>query len=482
MTNIKKLGALLLFVVVSGFPLQAQQAAQSGGSATDASQQAVQNGTGQQPADTGQQTENQSMQPDTHPLTGIDMLGVGTIVGRSYLQPVFAIGEAGSTNTAVVPGLADYETETLPIGGLELQTQGEKNSLALQYVGGGLLYNKRPSLDSYFNEFGLTDVVALKRLQLEFSEHLDYLPGTSYGFPALYVTGGFQAASFGTAEGLGSGVADLNPMFGGASFIMTGLFGTTSASSAVEASYSATARTSVTAAGVYTTLQFNTRSTLTNMNEYLGSLGIDHEISARDKIGIMADYAQIYYSGVGISTDFSTVGLSYGHQITGRLSFQAFAGPEFVVQHTATQGAISSTMAAGSAGLTYEVTNTTLSGYVGRFAYPGSGLITGAEVTTASLHATHKMTRTWDFDTFVSGARTSGFQGSIAPNGNRFSYWFAGANLQHPISHTISLTLGYEYLSQSAGTAICNPVVCGNGSGMNVFGIGLSFRPRPIGL
>ncbi len=476
MTNTQKLGVLLLFIAASSMALYAQQDSQAGADNST--------GTSQQPAAPGadQQAGNQTMQPDTHPLTGIDMLGVGNIVGRSYLQPVFAIGESGSTNTEVVPGLADYETETFPIGGLELQTQGEKNSLALQYVGGGMLYNKRPSLDSYFNEFGLNDIISLKRLQLEFSEHMDYLPGTSYGFPGLFVTGGLQAANFGTEEGLGSGLGNVNPMFGGGSFIMTGLFGTTSASSAVEGTYSATARTSVTAAGVYTTLQFNRGSSLTNMNEYLGSLGINHELTARDTIGVMGDYAQVYYSGVGISTNFSTVGLSYGHQITGRLSFQAFAGPEFVVQHTPTQGAISSTLAAGNVGLSYKLPNTSFSGYVGRFAYPGSGLITGAEVTMASIQASHKMTRTWSIDTFVSGARTSGFQGSIAPNGNRFTYWFAGTNLQHPVSHTVSLTLGYEYLSQSAGAAVCNSVVCGSGPGMNVFGVGLSFRPRPIGL
>ncbi|MGH9454986.1 MAG: hypothetical protein ACRD2O_13540, partial [Terriglobia bacterium] len=176
--------------------------------------------------------------PDNHPLTGMDLLGLGTVAeGRSYIMPAFTIGEVGNTSTVVEPGLVDYETTTIPLANVVLEAMGKKNVLSASYEVGGLIYNKRSSLDTYFQMADFSDVLQGERWQLELSDRMSSTPEASFGFMGLGIIGGFgqnPAASLGLSTSMGQ----LSPMVSPGTSVLTGLSAQFSNTVAAQATYS----------------------------------------------------------------------------------------------------------------------------------------------------------------------------------------------------------------------------------------------------
>jgi hypothetical protein len=418
--------------------------------------------------------------PDNHPLTGMDFLGLGTLAeGRSYILPAFTIGEAGDTNTFVEPGLVDYETTTIPMGSVTLEALGKKNDLSARYEGGGLLYNKRSQLDTYFQMADFSDVLQAARWRLELSDRMAAAPEASFGFSSLGVIGGLSGNPA-SSLGLSSGLGELNPVIAPETSILTGVFAQFSNTVAVQASYSVSPRSSLTALGAFGYLHFSHGGFL-NSNDVVSQLGYNYQLTEKDSIGFQYSYTLIFYPGLTNSLHTQTAGLSYGRRVTGRLAFQAFAGPEFV---TIEQGSVSvnRTVASGSASLIYALRRGSVGIHAMRFIQPGSGIISGTTANTASLDGTYRLTTRWTGELGLGFARNSALPNTRAPFGRRFDYGFASATLSRPFGRHISLHLGYELQYQTSDSGLCTAMVCGHAPGLNIFGIGLSFFPNPIGI
>ncbi|MGH9430879.1 MAG: hypothetical protein ACRD3T_04995 [Terriglobia bacterium] len=418
--------------------------------------------------------------PDNHPLTGMDLLGLGTVAeGRSYILPDFTIGEVGNTNTFVEPGLVDYETTTIPMVSVVLEAMGKKNVLSASYEGGGLIYNKRSSLDTYFQMADFSDVLQGARWQLELSDRLSAVPEASFGFTGLGIIGGF-GANPAASLGLSSGMGELSPMVAPETSVLTGVFAQFSNTVAAQATYSVSPTSSFTALGAFGYLHFSQGGFL-SANDAVGQLGFNHQLTEKDSMGLVYSYSVVFYPGLTNSLHTQMAGISYGRKVTGRMAFQAFAGPEF---STIKQGPVSltQTVASGLASLTYALRRGSLGIRAARFIEPGSGVVSGTTADIVSFDAGYRITSAWNGNVSLGFAQNSALPNTRAPFGTRFRYTFANATLTRPLGRHMSVHLGYELQYQNSNSGLCNALVCGHAPALNIFGIGLSFFPNPIGI
>jgi hypothetical protein len=472
----------VVVVILLVFPLLKAQDTSSQGSQPSA-QQAGTNSSNSGPASQVPgipESPEPEVQPDNHPLTGMDLLGLGTLVEqRSYILPVFTIGEAGDTNTFVEPGLSDYETTTLPMGSITLQAVGRKNIITASYEGGGLLYNKRPSLDTYFQIGNFSDVLQGERWQFELTDILAAMPGSTFGLAGVGVIGGFGENPE-ASMGLGTTLGQLNPMVASQSSVLTGLFAQFSNTVLAQATYNLSGRSSITALGAFGYLHFSQNGFL-NANDALGQFGYNYALNAKDSIGLVYSYTSIFYPGLPNSIRSQMAGFSYGRKLTGRLAFQAFAGPDFVTIRSAT-GSANRTLASGLTSLTYSFQKGVIGVSAMRFVQPGSGVITGTTTDTLALFVSRRITTKWQAELNAGFARNSALPSTLAPFGTVFDSTFASATLIRPLGRHMSLQLGYQMEYQNSNSGVCNALVCGHAPALNIFGIGLSFFPNPIGI
>ena len=475
--------SMVIALLVASTMLRAQDTANQGTTSQQNGSTATSNSITPGPTSTlSGVPENPTPQliPDNHPLTGMDLLGLGTVAeGRSYIMPAFTIGEVGNTSTLVEPGLVDYETTTIPLGSVVLEAMGKKNVLSASYEGGGLIYNKRSSLDTYFQIADFTDVLQGERWQFELSDRMSAAPEASFGFTGLGIIGGFgenPAASL----GLNSGMGQLSPMVSPGTSVLTGLSAQFSNTVALQTTYSASPRSSFTAMGAFGYLHFSQGGFL-SANDAIGRVGYNYRLSARDTVGLIYSYSLIFYPGLTNSVHTQMVGLSYGRTITGRLAFQAFGGPEFA---TVKQGSLSSTrtVASGLASLTYAIHRGSLGVRVSRLIEPGSGVISGSTADVFSFNAAYRITSRWNGSLTGGFARNSALPNTRAPFGTTFDYSFGSASLMRSLGRHASLHLGYELQYQNSNSGLCTALVCGHAPALNIFGVGLSFFPRPIGI
>jgi hypothetical protein len=435
-------------------------------------------------------------QPDTQPLVGGFMYTLGSIAEmHSFLQPVLSIGEEGFTNPGYTAGASKtFQTTTVPMGGLNLDLFGENNTLAIDYMGAGFIYNNIPGLDSQSHMMTFMDSYRFRRAVVTVGDFFSYTPNANFGFAGIGVLGGFGTGlenGLGFAAGVGGGVGQVNPMFAPNESILTTGFGGYSNTALAELNYMLSARTSVTAMGTFGTLQFGAGSDFLTGNDADGMLGLNHTLSARDTIGVAYIYSTFHYAGRSQAFNSQMADFTYGRKITGRFSLQVYGGPDFVTYTTSPGQTVTSTYISGTANLSYALQRSTLGMYVGRFSSGGSGVIPGAETTTVSGSWQRQVTRTLTASVYGGFSRNSGYAfsptsptaaTSSASNGRSYDYWFGDVTLNHPISRRISLYFGYEYQRSSAPSCTNASCTLAPSVSNQVVGLGITFMPRPLQL
>jgi hypothetical protein len=468
--------ALMLLALIACPVARAQDNSQSGSTSTPSQ------GLG----NTSSPCPGPQVQPDTHPLAGAFLFTLGSLPElHSYVQPVVSIGEIGETNGEATGGTATgFQALTVPTGDLTLQLLGPRNSFSLSYLGGGFIYDTKVpgASDTSFQELSFVDTLQFHRGSLSIADMASYMPEAGFGLGAVGVLGGFGT---GLSSGLGfsGGSGQINPMFTPNESVLTTGYGAYSNTTVAQAVYELSGRTSVSAMGSYGTLQFgNTASGLIDGNQVIGLLGLNHMLTAKDTIGIMYDYGAFGYVGSSMSFDSQMLDFTYGRKITGRLSFQAYGGPELVSIRTAPSQTITQTYFSGSAGFSYVWDQNTVSIFVGRYDTGGAGVEYGTETTTLSGNWMRPLSRRTIMNAYLGYSRNSSFLSSGISGRTTFGYWFGDFQLTRTLSRYLSLNVGYEYQRQDLSSSSCANAACAVNLANQVFGIGLTFTPHPLAL
>ncbi|MGH9358385.1 MAG: hypothetical protein ACRD1O_04335, partial [Terriglobia bacterium] len=307
--------------------------------------------------------------------------------------------------------------------------------------------------------------------------------GAFGGLGALGGVGAFGGLGGGLQGGLGGGGGLINPMYTPNQSILTNQFGSYNNTTIGEAAYRMTARTSVTVGGSYGTLQSGSKSAgFLSGNNAMGFAGIQHELTARDSLGVTYNYGTFHYVGQAESFQTQMLSLAYGRKITGTLALQLYGGPELLNYRTGPSGSFTRLGASGTGALTYLRDRNTLGLFVSHYSTGGSGVFAGADTTTVSGSWSRQLTRRWTGTVYGGYARNSQIVASGTPSAGRYSSWFANASASRNIGHYVSFHLDYEYQRQASNSGPCTTAFCAGSLTSQIFGVGFTFSPRPIGL
>lgn len=432
------------------------------------------------------ESPSEQMQPDTHPLGGAYLFTLGSPFegGRSFFQPAFSIGEAGETNASGVPGNQNLTMLTIPMASFSLVHQSRTNELSLGYLGGGFIYDNGGGIpDSSFHAFNLTDGIKFRRWNLNFSDIFSYLPSASFGFGGLGIFGGLSSGFF-SGTSTSGGMGAINPMYSNNQSILGNGLSAYNNTALAQATYSATARTSVSMAGSYGILTSGSGQTgFFDGHNLFGLFGVGHALTARDTIGFTYSYGSFSYSGLQESFHTQRIDLAYGRKLTGRLALQLYGGPEILTFRTLAGPSTTQTSVNGSGSLSYLRGRNSFSIYGGRYASSGSGVYAGAQTEIIDGSWNRQLTRWWAASLSVGYSRNSSFKALANTAETHYGYGFADLVLNRAIGRYLRLTVGYEYQRQrtNRGSA-CTTTFCAGNLTDQIFGVGLTITPRPIGL
>jgi hypothetical protein len=178
----------------------------------------------------------------------------------------------------------------------------------------------------------------------------------------------------------------------------------------------------------------------------------------------------------------STVMVSYGHHITGRLAFQVGAGPEFNYDMPVGSSiSVGRTLISANAGLNYQFKESSITASFTRGVNGGSGIITGSSSDTAQLSANHQLGRR----TTIYGNFGYSFNQSLPQqSGTTTTYqgFFGGAGLDYKIGPRADFYANYNYLHQNANGPVCTGPACAVSFNRQQIFIGFNFDFRPIPL
>jgi hypothetical protein len=422
--------------------------------------------------------------PDIHTLTGPQdpTLGVPS-TNHSYWTPHVDVGVTLDSEPPVAGGGGGWTTWTTLSGGVDLRWLSGRSDMTLNYVGGGVLSNDGASSNGVLQDLNFADRFNFRRWALTVIEQAAYTPESAFGsggFPGVSVPGG--------NPGLGGLIPGQTIITSeGQRFVNTSLG---------EVDVFLTPRSSLTFSGGYSLLH-SFGQNLVDYGDVFAEAGYNYKMNRKDTVGVSYVFSGFRYSNFDESINTSTLLLSYGRSITGRLAFRVGAGPEFTSLSTpiipgtgvgtigpSSGGATSALYWFLSTSVQYQMERMALSASYNHGVSGGSGVLAGSLADTVTGTVVRPLSRVSSGSVNVGYSRNT----ELAVNGlpqvtqsNRpFDYWFSGVNYSHSWGRTLNMNVGYQLQYQNSNSSFCVGVGCGSSFTRNLITFGLGWRKQPI--
>jgi hypothetical protein len=416
----------------------------------------------------------QDLEPDRQPLAGAQILSLGIPESHTYWQP-----SANVTSNAISNGLGNstgWANYTNLTGGLVLHDTSGRSNLALSYLGGGAV-SSDGGINGVIQELGLAENLSWERTTLSFFEQASYLPETGFGYGGiggLALPGGSPAAP--------------QPDLGVNGTILTTRGSQLNESSLVQMDTKLSPLSSVTFLGGYALLHFF-GTNLLNTSSTVFQAGYNRDLTPKDTVAVLYRFNALRFGNNSQSVNDNLAQFSYARRVTGRLAFQATAGPEIslfstpVLTGSASSGPPSSTLLnwAASTSLSFQLEQSLLAMSYSHGVTGGAGVFMGALGDTVTGSVSHQFVRTMGamFVTGFARNRALAIPGSATVN-QTYDYWFGEATLNHPLGRTMNLALSYEESYQSSNFAFCTGPTCATSLNIHQVSLGLSWQAAPI--
>jgi hypothetical protein len=479
--------ALAIALVLCVTAIHAQDQKEDPGSVTPASpippmNSGGSNGFGQMPAPAArgvssaydpQPYDPAQVEPDTSTLSGAELFGVGSLQhSRNIFDPALsfsALGQSGGTGTVAQSAL---QAVTMFNGNLNYNRIWSRYHLTITYNGGDTLY-QGPEPNLSFQNLVVAQEIDWERWRLHLRDDFSATPGalfggTGMGGPGLI--GQFSSIFGASLNSIGQGFAPSETIqTGPAMRYVNTVLG--------EAEYSFSRRSAFSFAGSYGILHFTDAGYISSRS-INAQAGYDYLLDSKNSIAVLGSYGNIDYTGTTISTSDYGAAFAFGRKITGRLAFQAAAGPEQIrVAGTANGNFQTWTWSVNSA-LTYERRRSGFSLTFVRGLTNGSGVLFGSTSDTFSGSLHHQFTRFWTGS--VNGGYS--FNRSLVPVGNAtvsFNTWFIGANIGRQLGR--HARVGFSYgLQKQYNSVVCPVTSCGVTGFQQTFGTTVNWHLRPV--
>lgn len=432
-------------------------------------------------ADQGNDNEAPTnLTPDNREPSGAQDLSLGSPeTARSYWQPHVSLIESGDSDPVFASG-SHWTSYTSLAGGIDLHKVSGHSDLTLSYLGGGTFSNDGSLGNTVTQELIFSEKLTEGRFKISFLDSMDYLPEVGFGYGGF---GGLGIGGFGLAS---SGALGLQPGLSAESTILATTGQQIDNSFITEVDVNLTPRSSITMMGGYSLLHYLDNSLL-DVNNYFAQLGYNHQLTRTDTISALYRYSDFSYTGSQQKIQDNVVQLTYAKRLTGRLAFQAGAGPDYALfstpvltSSTATTSSSELTWSA-SASLTYQVKRGTLGASYSHGVVGGSGILAGSIADTFSGTLTRQLTRTVNFGLNGGYARNTALAiPGLAVYNQNYNYAFWGANLSRPWGRTLNLFLSYQGQYQTSSVPLCVGPTCNTSFVRHIISGGVTWQSRPL--
>lgn len=425
-----------------------------------------------------QQNENQNssgLQPDTKPLAGAQQIGLGTPEEHhSYWQPSLSVYSTFDSNSfGSGSGWVNYETF---LGSVALQHASARNDLTLVYAGGGTVTSSARLGNSVVQQLEVGDKISRRRMEISLFNSTTYIPEASLGYGGL---GGVSLPGTGSL-GLGGFVPQESILAARDQRVSNG--------DLAQVNYFLSRRASVTLVGGYSLLHFVGGGYL-DFREPMFQAGYNYQFSPKDTGALLYRFDDFQFSGLNESIRDNRADVSYGRRVTGRVAFQAQAGPEMVFFEMPKPGTgTPGTTGSPSSQLLWNL-NTSLTYAVDRGDFSllymhgvngGSGVLVGAVGNTVTISADRRLSQFTNATAHFGYARNTTLNGPVQLVTNRdYNYWYGGAGVDHTFGRYVTLVLSYEYQRQTSNAPVCIGTTCGTFA-RNLISLGFTWQDRPL--
>jgi hypothetical protein len=421
------------------------------------------------PQNDAQPEASAQAQPDTHVLSGVETLGLGSLRGlRRIFDPALRFSEFGETGM-----VAGRTVAVSSLGGsLDVEQRWGRYHLAAVYNGAETMY--QPSYNGIhylpYHDAGISQQILLGRWTVQLRD--DVLYSWASGFGGLF-TGG--PARVGQNASLNS----IQPSLVPSGTIQTGPARQLNNIALGEADYAFSRRTTLTFVGSYGLLHFLDPGYI-NSRSINGRVGYNYALSAKNNIALTYDYGRMSFDGASGRMQTDLVQMAFGRKVTGRLAFQLAAGPQLLRLDNFGPSRHQSWLSwSAFSALTYDLRRTgySLSYFHGVTA--GSGVFFGSKSETITAMVYHEFTRVWSSS--VNGGYA--VNKTLVPAGifaSRFDNWFGGASLNRQMGRQVRFSLSYGFQRQSRGGGGCPVLGCGLPGSFSQFGVTLQWHPLSV--
>ena len=398
--------------------------------------------------------------PDTRPLSGAQPFTLG-VSGQKQMVISLHASQLWDSNPSVASNVgANFEGVTSGGGSLSLQRQLQNSQTQLSYTGSVLHYSTIQPSVSTFQNLNFAQNFKLGRWNLAMADAFTYVPnsllGGGFTLPIPDASAAVIKSNYVPDESI------LNPY--GAQYTNT-VMG--------QIGYGLTNRSTWTASGVYGLVRFQDLG-LYDFDQTTGTTGYNYSVNAKDSIAISYSYSKYRYQNFNSEFHSQTVQFSYGRKITGRMSFQAGGGPQFVNSGGLTAAA-NKIAYSGNAALSYQRVRTSLS--IGYFTgtSAGAGVLLGATTSSAQGSVSRSLTRAWSAVGIFGYSRSN----DLTNTSEIYQSVFAGASGHRGIGRYAGLNLTYNYQRQISDN--CTGLACGD-LNRQIVGVAFDWSFRPIRL
>jgi hypothetical protein len=399
-----------------------------------------------------------TLSPDTVPLTGVLVPGVGNQELRhSYLVPGFQYGNfirSASLNRPLKTG-SEWNSTNFLVGNLSLLQNWHHSQLTVNYSGGGTFSTDKLQGNGYYHQLGLLQSFNWQRWQLSFIDQFSYLPQAQFGFGASSTL-----ATPGVGGSLGPSLQVLQPNYQPSQSIFSAAGPRYSNSITTQIAYAVSPRGSVTFAGSYDILRFVEAGNI-DSNETIFNAGYNYSLSTKDTIGLLYRFSEFRYFGSPQAIEDHVAQAAYGRKVTGRLALQLFVGPDITVFRVHDPGFSDRTSVAGGANLTYSFSRSHVFVSYNHGISGGSGVLTGARADSTQGSVDRQLSRLWHGNISFGYSRNSSLaSGSNPSSPATFDSWFTGAGLDRPLGRSANFSIAYSATLQSTSQAGCSVASC----------------------
>ena len=423
------------------------------------------------------QTPADTLQPDNHPLTGMQLPGVGTPMEKhSYWVPGVSYYNFIQSNSTSQGGSADWASTSYVAGNLSLLKNWSRSQLTLNYSGGGDFSTDSTIGSGWFQQFGAVQTFNWERVQLTFLDEFAYLPQAQFGFG-----GGTGLSLPGVGGTLGVGSTGLGGQINPGQSIFTAIGPRYTNTFGTQINYILTPRSSITVGGAVSTLRFVDAGNIES-NDYLGNIGYNYQLSRLDTIGLVYRYSAFHYVGISQNIGDQQIQAAYGRKITGRLALQLTGGPEIthLRMPESVGGKTRYVSGSGSASLSYAFENGLISANYFHGVTGGSGVFLGATTDQVTATASRKLTRVWAGSANIGFARNRTLDSGGSVAGQNYNSFYGGASVGRPLGRNANFTLGYTAYVENANSTVCAGKNCASDFTTHQFSVGLSWHAHPF--